>query len=175
MRKLKYHVAITLDGFIAHDDHTADGFVGEGDHATEYFASLHNDYDIVIMGRKTYDFGLKLGVTNPYPWLEQYVFSRSLKESPDEQVKLVSENSVELLKTLKAETGKDIYLCGGGELATMLLEEKLIDEIIVKVNPVLFGSGIPLISKIPNWTNLELKSSKTYANGVLLLTYQVKN
>jgi dihydrofolate reductase len=174
MRKLKYHVATTLDGFIAHEDQTVDGFLGEGDHASDYLASLHSDYDVVIMGRKTYEFGLKLGVTNPYPWLEQYVFSRTLKESPDEAVKLVSDDSVALVKRLKAEDGKDIYLCGGADLATLLLNEKLIDEIIVKLNPVLFGSGISLLSRIPSRVALELKSSKTYSNGVVLLSYHVK-
>jgi dihydrofolate reductase len=42
--------------------------------------------------------------------------------------------------------GKDIYLCGGADLATTLFAENLIDEIILKLNPLLFGSGIPLFS-----------------------------
>src|SRR5215210_6877217 len=82
MRGLKYHVATTVDGFIGHEDGSVDGFVAEGDHATEFLESLQNDYDVVLMGRKTYEFGLRLGVTDPYPWLEQYVFSRTMKKSP---------------------------------------------------------------------------------------------
>lgn len=97
------------------------------------------------MGRKTYEFGFQFGVTNPYPWMRQYVFSRTMKASPDVNVTLVSENIVELVRELKNETGKDIYLCGGAELATMLFEGKLIDEVVLKLNPVLFGSGIPLL------------------------------
>jgi dihydrofolate reductase len=173
MRKLKYHVATTLDGFIAHTDHTVNGFVAEGEHVTEYFASLKNDYDIVLMGRRTYEFGFQFGVTNPYPWLRQYVISRSMAESPDANVELVSENISLFVRELKEEEGKDIYLCGGGNLAARLLEEGLIDEIVVKLNPVVFGAGVPLFSEAAKQAALELNSSKIYENGVMLLTYKV--
>ena len=174
MRKLKYHVAITLDGFIAHQDRTADGFVPEGEHVTDYMNSLKEDYDIVIMGRRTYEFGFQFGVTNPYPWMKQYVFSGSMEKSPDSNVELVSENIVDFVRELKAGTGKAIYLCGGAELAAMLLSEELIDEIIVKLNPVLFGSGLPLFSGITEQTDLEMIASKVYDSGVALLQYRVK-
>jgi len=174
MRKLKYHVAITLDGFIAHTNQTVNGFVDEGEHVTDYFASLKNDYDIVLMGRRTYEFGFQFGVTNPYPWLRQYVISRSMAQSPDANVELVSENIFEFVRELKEGEGKDIYLCGGAELASRLLEENLIDEIVVKLNPVVFGEGIPLFSGTAKQVALELRSSMVYENGVMLLTYRLK-
>ncbi len=174
MRSLKYHVATTLDGFIAHSDHSVHGFAEEGEHATDYFASLKQDYDIVLMGRRTYEFGLQFGVTNPYPWLRQYVISRSMTNSPDANVKLVSENIFGFVRDLKAEEGKDIYLCGGANLAGGLLEAGLVDEIVVKLNPVVFGAGIPLFSETAKQTALELKSNKVYANGVILLNYTLK-
>lgn len=174
MRKLKYHVAITLDGFIAHTDHTVDGFVAEGEHVTDYLESLRTDYDIALMGRRTYEFGFQFGVTNPYPWMKQYFLSRTMGRSPDPNVELVSENMLDLVRELKRGTGKDIYLCGGATLAATLLAEDLIDEIIVKLNPVLFGSGIPLFSQAIKQTDLELANSKVYATGVVLLHYHVK-
>ena len=174
MRKLKYHVATTIDGFIAHKDHTIDGFVAEGDHVTDYLESLKTDYDNVLMGRRTYEFGFQYGVTNPYPWMKQYVLSRSMDKSPDENVELVSDNIFEFVRELKKGTGKDIYLCGGAELATSLFKEKLIDEIILKLNPVVFGTGLPLFSETIKHGALELLDSKVYANGVALLRYQVK-
>ena len=174
MRKLKYHVATTLDGFIAHQDHTVGGFVSEGEHVTDYLNSLENDYDAVLMGRRTYEFGFQFGVTDPYPRMKQYVLSRTMEKSPDPNVELVSENVIDLVKNLKNEVGKDIYLCGGGELATTLLDEGLIDEIVLKVNPVLFGGGVPMFSDTIGQADLELISSKVYNNGVLLLQYRVK-
>ncbi len=175
MRKLKYHVASTVDGFIGHEDHSVDGFVPEGEHVTDYLESLKTDYDTVLMGRKTYEFGFQFGVTNPYPWLKQYVLSRSMASSPDANVELFSGDVFEFVRELKNAEGKDIYLCGGAKLAGSLLSEGLVDEVIVKLNPVIFGKGIPLFSEAIKQTQLELTGSKVYENGVLLLQYQVKS
>jgi dihydrofolate reductase len=175
MRTVEYYVASTVDGFIAHEDHTVEGFAPPGDHADDYFAALRTRYDVVIMGRKTYEFGLRLGVTNPYPWMKrQIVFSRTMQESPDEQVEVISRDIVGLVNSLKQEAGKAIYLCGGGELAGILFAHRLIDELIVKLNPVLFGTGIPLVAAPDQSIALELASSKIYASGVAVLHYRVK-
>jgi dihydrofolate reductase len=173
IRKLIYHVATSADGFIAHGDNTVDGFLTEGDHVAEYLASLQSDYDVALMGRHTYEFGLRFGVTNPYPWMTQYVFSSHLERLPDEHVQLVSSDPAPLIRRLKTEPGKNIYLCGGGALAAHCLEHNLIDEILVKINPVLFGVGIPLFRDAKHTVKLELKSTKVYENGVLLIRYAV--
>jgi dihydrofolate reductase len=173
MRKLIYHVATSIDGFIAQTDHSMNGFLNEGDHVGEYLASLQNDYDTVLMGRKTYDFGVQFGVTNPYPWLKQYVIS-SRSEGMDDHLEVISSDPAVLVLRLKSEPGKDVYLCGGARLATTLLEQGLIDEIILKVNPVLFGSGIPLTRALPQFLSLDLKHSKSYSNGVLLVQYSIQ-
>lgn len=172
MRKLKYHVATTVDGFIAREDGSYDCFPMEGDHIHDYLASLAT-YDTVLMGRKTYEVGLKVGVTDPYPALESYVFSRSMKESPNPRVRLISEDAAGVVRRLKEQPGRDLYLCGGGDLATLLFTEGLIDEVLVKLNPLLLGSGIPLAPRLREVMNLRLLSTKVYSNGVLLLHYAV--
>ncbi|HVK65720.1 MAG TPA: dihydrofolate reductase family protein [Polyangium sp.] len=172
MRKLVYHVAITADGRIAREDHSFDFFVMEGEHAADYLASLAG-YDAVVMGRRTYELGLKVGVTDPYPTLETYVFSRTLKESPNPRVKVIAEDAVGVIRKLKAQEGKPMYLCGGGDFAAMLLAEGLVDEVLFKLNPVLLGGGIPVVSRLAAPVNLTLVSTKVYRNGVLLLQYEV--
>jgi dihydrofolate reductase len=167
-------VASSLDGFIAREDGSFDYFLAEGEHIPDYLESL-NAFDVVLMGRKTYEVGLKVGVTNPYPNMKSYVFSRTIKESPNERVEIVSENIIEFVKALKDETGRDIYLCGGGELATMLFAENLIDEILVKIHPVLAGSGIRLFSGAVKQTNLEFIASRTFRTGVVVIHYRVKD
>jgi dihydrofolate reductase len=173
MRRLQYYVAVTLDGYIAHEDGTYDGYLAEGEHVADFFASYER-FDIVLMGRKTYQVGLDAGVTSPYPMMKQYVFSRSLRESPDPNVTLVRENAVEVIRELKKGDGKDIWLCGGADLATTLLEERLIDDVILKLNPVLFGAGISLLSRRIDTEQLQLTSHKVYDNGVLLLQYRLR-
>jgi dihydrofolate reductase len=191
MRELTYYIACSVDGFIAHKDGTYERFLQEREHLTDLFASFpetfpvhyrdavgkhpeNKCFDVVLMGRKTYEVGLNVGIANPYPHLKQYVCSRSMKESPDPNVELVSEDVVGLVKSLKNQTGKDIWLCGGADLATMLFAEKLIDKLILKVYPFLMGSGIPLFREAIAQTDLELTDSKIYGNGVLVLHYRVR-
>lgn len=173
MRRVKYYLAASLDGFIAHKDGSYGGFLVEGEHVADFIES-YNQFDTVLMGRATYEEGLKAGVTDPYPMLKSYVFSRSMKASPDARVKLVSENAGGVVRKLKSETGKDIWLCGGGNFAATLFAENLIDEILLKLNPLLLGSGIPLFAGGIRQTALELISSKTYDSGVVVLQYRVR-
>jgi dihydrofolate reductase len=172
MRALKYHVACTADGFIAHADGTIDGFLLEGEHVADFLAS-YKGFDTVLMGRKTYEVGLREGKTNPYPMLRSYVFSRAMKASPDPNVTLISQNAVEVVRGLRSEAGKDIWLCGGADLAATFCKLGLIDELVLKVNPVLFGSGIPLFGGAIQQSALQLVDSKVYGNGVVLLRYRL--
>lgn len=173
MRKLTYHVATTVDGFIARRDGTVDFFPQEGDHSPDYLAAL-KAYGAVVMGRRTYEYGLSLGVTDPYPWMDTYVFSRSMKESPDPRVKVVAEDALGVVRRLKEHEGADIYLCGGGELATQLFDAGLVDEVILKVNPVLLGDGVALAPGVRAAMKLELLSTKVHAQGVIVARYAVR-
>lgn len=172
MRKLAYYVATTVDGFIAHENGSFDGFLMEGEHV-DYFTATLAAYDTVLMGRATYDMGRKFGVTSPYPKLRQLVISRSLKQSPDPAVELISDNAAGFVRELKQQSGKDIWLCGGAELAAQLAAEGLIDELIVKSNPVVFGKGKSLFAGPLSTTALELVEHKVFRNGVVVLRYRV--
>ena len=191
MRELTYYVACSVDGFIAHTDGSHDGFSQDSDYFADIFATfpetvpshlrdvmgVHGEnrwFDTVLMGRKTYEIGLNEGVTSPYSHMKQYLFSRSLKESPDQNVELVSDNIIELVNRLKQESGKGIWLCGGANLATTLFTNRLIDHLILKLNPFLMGAGIPLFADVIQQTALELTDKKVYDNGVLLLYYKVR-
>ncbi|HET8671979.1 MAG TPA: dihydrofolate reductase family protein [Candidatus Saccharimonadales bacterium] len=190
MRRLIYYVACTVDGFIAREDGSFDCFLTEGEHFADLLESfpetfpahlrdmlgvraMNKWFDVVLMGRKTYEVGLDAGITNPYPHLKQYLFSSGMKESPDSEVQLVSGDAVAIVKELKLEAGKDIWLCGGGDLATQLFPE--IDELILKVNPVMIGSGIPLFRGMVKPTALEVAVSKGYGNGFRLTHYRLKH
>ncbi len=179
MRKIIYHIAITLDGFIAHDDGSFDGFLPEGEHVADFLDSIKN-YGAILMGKNTYEVGYKYGMkpgdpayADFNPDMKNYVFSRSANFESNNRVQLVRQNEIELVKNLKKEAGKDIWLCGGGALAGSLLEHELIDELLIKLNPVVFGSGIPLFGKSKKEIGLSFLNSKTYDSGVLLLGYKI--
>ncbi len=190
-RKLKYHVATSLDGFIAREDDSVDFFPSDLPPTLDYFDTLSTAYDTVLMGRVTYEPALKAGITDPYPSLETYVVSRTLKESPNPRVHLVREDPVGFVRELKQRPGasndmsrvvraahfsvpRDIYLCGGSTLASTLFDAGLIDEVLIKLNPVLIGSGKGVAPRLPSKVDLELLSTKTYQSGLVLLHYAVK-
>src|SRR5262245_47868985 len=99
MPQLTYYVACTVDRYIARPDGSFDFFLAEGEHLSDLFAAFpetvpahlrdrlgvrgpNREFDAVLMGRRTYQVGLDAGVTDPYPHLRQYLFSRTLRESP---------------------------------------------------------------------------------------------
>lgn len=189
MRKLVYFIACTADGFIARDDGSFDCFPTSGDHlaflAREYpetfpehirthFGVVEGNrrFGSVLMGRRTYEVGVSIGITNPYPRLEQFVVSSSLGKSPDANVQLVARDPAGLVRRLKREVGLDIWLCGGAGLAGALYEE--IDELVLKVNPLILGAGIPLFRGARTVRRLELANQQTFAGGVAILRYSVQ-
>lgn len=191
MRELVYYVAVTIDGFIAHPDGSFDKFPWDADYGADLaeefpetlpahlrsaeHRSLENRwFDAVLMGRTTYEVGLKEGIASPYPTLRQYVFSRSYDESPDPQVTIVSRDAVEVVRALKQEGGKAIWLCGGSALATTMLTAGLIDRLILKLNPVVFGSGIPLFAPVVTQVLTTLTDHKRYPSGHMVLHYDLK-
>ncbi|MFU8850024.1 dihydrofolate reductase family protein [Micromonospora sp. SL1-18] len=188
MRKLVYYVASTLDGFIAAPDGSYDFFPLEPDVVAHLVAewpqtfptfahpqlgieSPTGRFDALVMGRGTYDPALKAGVTSPYAHLKQYVFSRSLPPSDDPQVEIVDSDPVAFVRGLKRQPGGDIWLCGGGQLAGQLLDE--VDELVVKLNPIVVGSGIPLTDRGFAPHRFTLVEARPFDSGLVLLRYTV--
>lgn len=178
-RKLIYYVATTVNQYIAHEDERIDGFLMEGHHITDYMDSLHA-FDTVLMGKNTYEWGYQFGIqpgepSPTYAHMMQYVFSQSMEAYHHEQLQVIREDPAVFVQRLKQTEGKPIYLSGGGKLAGYLLNHCLIDELILKVNPVLFASGIPLFANPVRDYPLSLLDTKVYNNGTVFLHYAVVN
>ncbi|WP_045115036.1 dihydrofolate reductase family protein [Microscilla marina] len=175
MKKIVYHIASSIDGYIATPNGGVERFLMQGAHADEFQQSL-NGYDTVLMGRKTYEFGFQYGIKPgepAYPGLHHVIVSGTLQFDSNQQVQLVNDQAVEYITHLKKQTGKSIWLCGGGHLAGLLAQHQLIDEVILKVNPIVLGQGIPLFAGLSSPLTLQTAQHKQYKNGVLLLKYEV--
>jgi dihydrofolate reductase len=173
MRKIVYYVATSIDGYIMGADENMAVWVLSGDGIAQYTQDLAN-FDTVLMGRKTYEFGYKYGLQagqTPYVGMQNYVFSDNLHiENPDANLHICPLD-IEIIKNLKQQEGKDIYLCGGGELANWLLAHQQIDVLKIKLNPLLVGKGVRLFGNAETTHTLILTDSQLYENGLQILTY----
>jgi len=172
MRTVTFGVACSLDNFIARKDDAVDWLVWSDDVnavTTEYWKTI----DTVVMGRKSFEVAARQG-QGAYPSVKNYVFSRTLKTSPDPGVEVVAEDAAAFVRKLKGEEGKGICVMGGGEVAKALFEADVIDEVGLNIHPVLLGSGIPLFLGFSRQINLELLSARTLKGGCVLVQYRVK-
>lgn len=175
MRKIIYYIAASVDGFIAHKDGSINGFLMEGEHADDFIRSF-TCYDTVIMGRGTYEFGFKYGLKPGQPayhGLKHIVISKSLDFDSNEEVELVKNDAIKYIRQLRDKPGKDIWLCGGGNVAGQLVNAGLVDEVLVKVNPIMIGEGIRIFEGMNKATSLVFTGTKCYGNGVVLLHYNI--
>lgn len=171
MRDLVYHVAVSLDGFIAGRNGDASMFP-DGDHAEAYLAQL-KDYDTVIMGRRTYEYGYSFGLEpgqRAYPHMRHVVMSTSLR-LPGDAVEVWNGDAADRVQALKRDTGTPIYLCGGGTLAGALHQNGLIDRMVLKICPLTLGEGVPLLAGAMDATRWRLSGQVTYASGVIEAHY----
>jgi dihydrofolate reductase len=172
MRTVTFGAACSLDHYIARQDGSVD-WLQWNDEVASISGELWKTLDTVIMGRKTYEVGLRMGTTS-YPGVKNYVFSRTLGESADKNVQIIRDDVSDFVAALKREPGKGICVMGGGELARSLFEADLIDEVGANIHPVLLGSGIPLFHPMSRQMELELRESRTLKNGCVYLLYRVK-
>ena len=176
MRKIVYYVAISLDGFIEGVGGDISGFVAQGSGVDQYLRDLQ-DYDTVIMGRKTYEFGYQYGLEPgklAYAHMSHYIFSETLQLEVKDDRLHVCPMDIDVVRKLKEETGTDVYLCGGGQFASWVLKHQLIDQIKIKLNPVVLGQGTRIFEGLEGQYHLCLLDQKQYDDGLVIMTYDVQ-
>jgi dihydrofolate reductase len=167
MRKIRYQVACSLDGYIAGPDGEYDWIVVDPE--TD-FEALFDQFDTLLMGRRTFEGG----GGEVSPGMKTFVFSRSLRQEDHPGVTIVSEQVKEMLDDLRAQPGKDIWLFGGGELFRSLLELGCVDTVEPAVIPVVLGGGRPFLPAPAVRRRLSLSGERVYQkSGIVLLKYDV--
>jgi dihydrofolate reductase len=170
VRRVRYSVAMSLDGYIADPKGGYDWIVIDPEID---FEAMFKGYDTVLMGRKSYDAAKQQGGYG-MPGMKAYVFSKTLKQAdcPDA---IVSDDPKRTVSELKKTDGKDIWLFGGGELFRSLLELGLVDAIEIAIIPVLLGAGLPMLPGSAKRAKLKLAKHRIYEKtGTVLLNYDVK-
>ena len=178
MRKVIVSNLMSLDGFFEGPNHELDWFVVD----EEFFAyarDMLRGVDTIVFGRKTYQHMADYWPSAPADEiadqmnnLPKIVFSRTLESAEWQNSTLVKNDAVAEISKLKQLPGKDMVILGSASLASFLLQQGLIDEYRVILNPVLLGSGSPLFQDVKQRLRLKLSRTKLFGSGVVVLYYQ---
>lgn len=173
MKKISLFIAMSLDGYIADSKGSVNWLGGHGNDADniDVYSEFVKDIDTVIMGWNTYQ--QIVTELSPNEWVYDdfitYVVTHNQKTSSD-KIRFTSEKPVDLLKKIREENGKGIWICGGASLIQQLIREDIIDYYYITVIPIILGTGIRLFEKTDHEIELKLLKTQSY-NGMTDLVY----
>lgn len=174
MRKIVLFIAMSLDGYIADANGGIDWLGGEnaGEDDMVSYQEFIRDIDTVIMGARTYH--QLVTELSPgewvYPDFTSYVVTHRPKKDTD-HIRFTDEHPVQLARRLQAETGRDIWICGGAEIVKQLVQADMIDKYYINMMPTILGGGIRLFDTTEKEIKLKLLQTKSY-NGITDLVYE---
>lgn len=183
MRKIFLFMMLTTDGKFEGVDHDISWH--NTDEEFDTFANQQLDeVDTILMGRRTYELMESFWPTEEAKSIEpetamlmstidKHVFTHNKLETNWKNVEVHDGNVGEIVKALKEKPGKDITVLGSSNLCLTLIREGLLDEIRLMINPVILGSGSTLFQGMDTLLPLSLKTTRTFGNGNILLTYSV--
>jgi len=172
MRRVVLGVGISLDGYIARPDGSLDFLFMPKDYS---MAGFFRRIDVAVMGRKTYEVGMKLGGGKiSSPGMSCYVFSQTLPSDAPGGVTVLRQAPKAFVQVVRKKQGKDIWLMGGGELTRTFLQDDLVDELYLGIVPTLIGEGIPAFPDGFPQREFALVENKSYSKGLIALRYQRK-
>lgn len=174
MRKVILYIAMSLDGYIADKQGGVAWLNGQEKEGEKYdsYSEFIKDMDTVILGWNTYH--QIVTELSPKKWvyadLKSYVITHK-KGLSKENIVFTERAPSEIIKQLKKEQGKGIWICGGASIAQQLMQDDLIDEYYISVMPTILGSGIRLFDK--ESIEIQLKLIDTHeVNGMIDLIYK---
>ncbi|GGD96378.1 dihydrofolate reductase family protein [Paenibacillus nasutitermitis] len=106
--------------------------------------------------------------------MTKVVFSKTIKETSWANTQIYDGDLIEVVRHLKNHSSSDILVMGSGSIVQQLANERLIDEYIFIITPVVAGEGKPLFPYIKQF-GLTLGETKTFDSGNVLLHYKLQN
>jgi dihydrofolate reductase len=179
MRKLFFQIMVSLDGYFEAPDRSYAWHVIDDDFS-RYSDEMLKSIDTIVLGRVTYQSFVEYwptaneGEAHLMNELPKVVFSKTLDAVRWNNARLVKTDVADEIRKLKSQPGRDIALLASNSLATSLMRSGLIDEYRILLAPVVLGTGTPLFAGLDQRANLRLLSAKTFASGVVSLTYAPK-
>lgn len=173
MRNVCLFIAMSLDGYIADGKGGVGWLEGQGrdDENVDSYSEFVKNIDTILMGWNTYH--QVVTELSPEEWIyggfTTYVITHREHVS-SETIRFTDRDPADLVKCLKKENGKDIWICGGASLVQQLVREDLIDCYYITVIPTLLGSGIRLFGDAAHEIKLRLLRTQSY-NGMTDLVY----
>ena len=169
-----YYVATSLDGYIATEEGDVDWLSQFESSAEDHgFAELYSAVDGLVMGSHTYEFSLKQSQW-PAPDKPSWVLTHRDLPVAHPSVTLTSNEPSRLIKSLAERGLKSLWLMGGGKVAASFRENGLISHYIIAIMPIILGDGIPLFTSVPRQDLLKLTETKSYASGIVQLSYETQ-
>ncbi len=181
MGVIQYYVAQSLDGYIAESDGGLDWLLGYEGPITDASEATEGTYDeffaqvgAAAMGSATYEFILAEANEGwPYEGRPCWVFTtRDLPVARGADVRFVNGPVGSVGERMKASAGeRNLWLIGGGDLASQFADEGLLDQLLVTVVPVVLGAGLPTFARRLEGKGLRLTRTRAFANGMTELAY----
>ena len=172
MRRVRYNVAASLDGYIAGPNGEFDWIPND---PTVDFTGIFKKVDTVLLGRRTWEAAQQMGGGAWGKNTRVYVFSRTLRPEDHKKVTVVGDDAAGVVAALRAEEGDgEIWLFGGGDLFRSLLAAGQVDSVEVTIVPVLLGGGLPLLPPGGPRAPLTLTRTHTYPTGMVSLIYSAQ-
>jgi dihydrofolate reductase len=189
MSRVRYYCAASLDGYIAESDDTLDWLLKyEGSYEGEEVTPSTGSYDefysgvgALVAGSVTYEWVLRhlaeSGGDWPYAGKPCWVLSSRdlpLPEGEDVDVRIVEAKVADLYDEMIAAAGAlNLWVIGGGNVASQFADEGLLDELLVTVVPVVLGEGKPLFDRRLPGGPMQLTGTRTFGSGMVELRYEV--
>lgn len=154
-----------------------------GLHADEamgpYLVSMFERADALLVGWRTFDIWEQYWPNhdeNPFGHrinaLPRYVPSSTRTETTWQNTHFIADDLEARVRELKAQPGGELQVHGSGRLLRWLLERDLVDELNLRVTPVILGDGMRLFPDKGLATDLELVDSQALPSGVILQTFR---
>lgn len=186
MRKLKLQVQMTVDGYVAGPNGEMDFVVRNwDDKLRQYVADLTETIDCIVLGRRLAEGFIphwasvaanpdapEIAAGKKFTDTHKVVFTRTLDESVWDNTVLAKGDLVDEIAELKRQDGRDIIAYGGATFVSALIQQGLIDEFHLFINPAAIGSGLAIFKELDSKQELKLVKATSFDCGIVVLQYE---